>query len=266
MTLDSPEFIPEFFLIDLDGVVYEDGMILPGVFESFDLLRYHNKQFVFITNNSGTSQIGLYKKLQSIGINCELDQIFASGFMMADYIKYHPEYCDFPIYLIATKELKSYYKNLGLNLVDEATKGIVAVLLDLNFNYHKLEQASFSLQKGSRFFVANLDTSFPIPGALRKPGLGALVQAIAVASQKQPDLIYGKPYPHMVETILTLYKVPKERVIIIGDSLESDIELGQRFGIKSALISPSLPLSQGDIKPDYYFDSLKSATDYFLLN
>ncbi len=263
MQTSYPEFIPELFLIDLDGVVYEDGKILDGVHDALNTLDKYGKKFVFITNNSGASKLGLYNKLKSIGVNCNLDVIFASGFMMADYIKNSPEYSNLPIYLISTPELKYYCQELGLDLVDNPVQGMVVVALDFDFNYRKLEQASLSLQRGSLFFVSNIDANFPVPGGLRKPGLGSIVQAIAVASGKQPDLIYGKPYPQMAESILEIYQIQKDKVIILGDSLESDIEMGKRLGIKSALIAQYLPLVHHPI-PDYHFKSIKDATDYFI--
>jgi NagD protein len=258
------KFTPELFLIDLDGVVYEDGKLLDGVLDAIDSLEKKEKKWVFLTNNSGASRLGLYNKLRAIGISCNPDQVFASGFMLADYIQSIYEYRNLPIYLIATPELRNYYQELGLQLTDDVTTGIVVVSLDFEFNYRKMEIASLSLQSGASLFVSNVDTNFPIPGGFRKPGLGAIVQAISTASGKQPDLIYGKPYPQMARAILDLYKFSEQQVIILGDTIESDIELGRRLGIKSALISKSLEVDDYTLSPDYYFHSMREAVHYFL--
>jgi ribonucleotide monophosphatase NagD (HAD superfamily) len=108
-----------------------------------------------------------------------------------------------------------------------------------------------------------VDTNFPIPGGFRRPGLGAIVGAIVTASGKEPDLIYGKPYPQMARSVIDRYPFSEKQVIILGDTLESDIELGKRLGIQSALIAGSVLPTNDRLTADYHFPSMYEAVCYF---
>ena len=41
------------FICDMDGVIYHGNRILPGVAEFIDWLQREEKQYLFLTNNSG---------------------------------------------------------------------------------------------------------------------------------------------------------------------------------------------------------------------
>ena len=41
------------FICDMDGVIYHGNKILPGVTEFIEWLQDNNKQYLFLTNNSG---------------------------------------------------------------------------------------------------------------------------------------------------------------------------------------------------------------------
>ena len=41
------------FICDMDGVIYHGNRILPGVAEFIDWLHEEDKEYLFLTNNSG---------------------------------------------------------------------------------------------------------------------------------------------------------------------------------------------------------------------
>ena len=43
------------FICDMDGVIYHGNQILPGVIEFIDWLQREKKEFLFLTNNSGST-------------------------------------------------------------------------------------------------------------------------------------------------------------------------------------------------------------------
>lgn len=44
------------FICDMDGVIYHGNRLLPGVKEFVAWLQEENKQYLFLTNNSGMTQ------------------------------------------------------------------------------------------------------------------------------------------------------------------------------------------------------------------
>ena len=50
----------------MDGVIYHGDRLLPGVKEFVDWLYANNKEFLFLTNNSGKTPLELRLKLQGM--------------------------------------------------------------------------------------------------------------------------------------------------------------------------------------------------------
>ena len=53
------------FICDMDGVIYHGNQILPGVIKFIDWLHREEKDFLFLTNNSGFTPKELQQKLQT---------------------------------------------------------------------------------------------------------------------------------------------------------------------------------------------------------
>ena len=55
------------FICDMDGVIYHGNQILPGVREFIQWLHDENKEYLFLTNNSGYTPRELNQKLAAWG-------------------------------------------------------------------------------------------------------------------------------------------------------------------------------------------------------
>jgi len=88
--------------------------------------------------------------------------------------------------------------------------------------------------------------------------LAALEHATGVAA----DVVVGKPSPAMARAALDRLGLPPERCLIVGDSPGSDIALGKRAGIRTALVlSGSVTREEAEAmapaeRPDWMLDSL----------
>ena len=51
------------FICDMDGVIYHGNRILPGVADFIQWLHEENKEYLFLTNNSGYTPRELQQKL-----------------------------------------------------------------------------------------------------------------------------------------------------------------------------------------------------------
>ena len=56
------------FICDMDGVIYHGNRILPGVAEFIQWLHEENKEYLFLTNNSGYTPRELNQKLARMGL------------------------------------------------------------------------------------------------------------------------------------------------------------------------------------------------------
>jgi ribonucleotide monophosphatase NagD (HAD superfamily) len=93
---------------------------------------------------------------------------------------------------------------------------------------------------------------------------GSTISALEKRTHKKLEQHFGKPSEFMFEEIKRRLKVDLKKVLLIGDRLETDIALGNKFGIDSALVSTGVklfPNGTDHIKPTYYLNSV-----YDLLN
>ena len=135
---------------------------------------------------------------------------------------------------------------------------ILIVTLDRTLNYNKLEIAARALESGARFFAANIDDTCPVDeGEILDAG--STISALEKRTHKKLELNFGKPSVFMFEEIKRRLKVDHKKVLLIGDRLETDIALGNNFGIDSALVSTGVknyPNGADGIKPTYYLNSV----------
>jgi len=213
-------------------------------------------------------------------------KIYFASYATAKFIKNkYPEFKK--IYLIGMSNFKEELEKVGLEClqtqeeskdnifdmnkfpsmkVDENIDAVV-VGLDIYIDYQKLCYASILLQMGKNFLASNPDGFDPMPQGIF-PGNGSLVEALKIASGKQPEII-GKPFTSQVDTYIIDKKLDpvkdKEKILIIGDRLDTDISLGNNANIDTALVLTGVSkiedvqISQkvGGPIPTYILDSLK---------
>ncbi|RWW11582.1 hypothetical protein GW17_00024801 [Ensete ventricosum] len=77
----------ETFIFDCDGVIWKGDKLIDGVPGTLDMLRSKGKRLVFVTNNSTKSRKQYGKKFETLGLSVSEEEIFASSFAAAAYLK-----------------------------------------------------------------------------------------------------------------------------------------------------------------------------------
>ena len=135
---------------------------------------------------------------------------------------------------------------------------ILIVTLDRTLTYEKLEITTRALENGARLFAANIDDTCPVDEG-EVLDAGSTISALEKRTQKKLEQHFGKPSLFMFEEVRRRLKVDLKKVLLIGDRLETDIALGNNFGIDSALVSTGVkfyPNGADGIKPTYYLNSV----------
>src|SRR3989441_5608073 len=70
----------------------------------------------------------------------------------------------------------------------------VAVGNDFDLSYARLTAAARAVAAGAALVTPNVDPRLPIEGGDFLPGSGAIVEAVAVAGGRRPEIV-GKPQP-----------------------------------------------------------------------
>ncbi|MDD2759452.1 MAG: HAD-IIA family hydrolase [Methylomonas sp.] len=255
-------------IIDMDGVLWHGDRPQSGLVEFFLTLRELNLPFVLATNNAGSSPEQYVSKLQGMGVTVELNQILTSGMATALYLaeRYPPPATR--VFVIGGFGLVQPLMDLGFTLtgLDDVAGGrhadLVVCGLDKALSWDKLCAAALNIQAGADFFGTNGDVTLPSERGFL-PGNGATLAALTAATGVHPVTI-GKPEPIIYQQAMGRLGVEAERVIAIGDRLDTDILGAVRAGIRSVLVLSGISnvddLARVDYAPTWIMKDIQELT------
>lgn len=253
------------YVFDLDGVVYRGDEPQPQAAETILTLRSHRHVVRFYTNNSALSREAYATKLGRFGIPTSVDDIMTSSYAAALYfVENHAT--GRTVYQIGQDGVTHELEAVGMKVITDghepdARIDYVVVGIDNEFSYRKLARAQSAILAGAKFIATNEDMTFPAEGGRILPGNGCLVAAVRAATSVEPFVV-GKPHDYALLKILELTNTPRDRAIIVGDNLATDIAVGNRAGIHTVLVLTGLTSRQqaekatGDMKPERIIDTL----------
>ncbi len=219
-------------ILDLDGTVYQGNRLIGGADEFIEKMRSFGLRILFCTNNSSKPRSSIAKKLVELGIPCIEEDVISSGFMAVQYIISNDLK---KVYVSGTEEFRMEFQKCGVDLVDETETDNLVLSMDMNFNYSKMTKAVRAALKSKKIIICNRDKLFPKEDGIY-PGCGAMVASVLFCSDREADIVLGKPSTHMLEYASKITGYPANKMIVIGDSLESDIAMAEAYGSPSILI------------------------------
>lgn len=244
--------------LDLDGVVYAGDQVLPGAPEAVQILRTWGMLVWFITNASSQSRAQLAVKLSGMGIKANPDDVFSSGYAAANIALSQRPGRTPSVLVLGTDDLKQEMMALGVRPVSGPECDVLVVGFDANFSYGTIERAVEALTRGAIFIACNRDATFPGRNGTLHPGCGSLVAAIEYAAGRKADRDAGKPETALLEMACARDGIRPTEVVVVGDSLQSDIAMARRFGSMAVLVRnrPGL-VSRIDLPaPDFLVEQL----------
>ncbi len=245
------------FFFDCDGVLWRGAELLPGSARTLARLRAHGKRLFFVTNNSSKSRAQYLDKFTKLGVPVQVEEIVPSSWAAAAYLAAaHPEVRK--AFVIGSQGLVDELALVGIASVGGAdpayaTKvftseadffaaqadpdvGAVVCGWDLSFNYAKLCLASLHLQKNpGAVFVATNKDAFDKLEDRNVPGNGCALAAVE-CSVGRSALTVGKPSRWLMEYLLTTHALDPRRTVVVGDRLDTDIQLGVVGGADTVLV------------------------------
>ncbi len=245
------------FIFDLDGTVYRGDNIIPGAEETINRLKDYGKKIIFISNKTTGTIKEYYTFLKSFGLNIEESEILNSTFVLRNYLK--ENYLNSTFYAIGEEIFIKEIAEAALNYSEDPTNvELLLVTLARTLTYNKLEIAANALENGARFFAANIDDTCPVSGG-EVLDAGSTISALEKRTHRKLELNFGKPSKFMMDEVMKRLSSDKSKTLLIGDRLETDIAMGNKFGIDTALVSTGVRhYSNGnsEIKPTYYLNSV----------
>ena len=245
------------FIFDLDGTIYRGTHLIPDADKTVNHLKKLGKKVIFISNKTTGSVKDYYQFLSENGLEVTPEEIVNTTIVTKKYLKENFNSASF--FAIGEKTFIEEIKEAGLNYSeDPANIDILVVTLDRTLNYEKLETAARALEKGARFFAANIDDTCPVDDG-EVLDAGATISALEKRTHKKLELHFGKPSHFMFEEIRSRIQTNPSDLLLVGDRLETDIAMGNKFGIDTALVDTGVryfPNGLNGITPTYHINSV----------
>lgn len=219
------------FICDMDGVIYHGNKILPGVVEFIEWLQREGKEFLFLTNNSGSTRQELRQKLARMGLDVEERNFYTSALATAAFLKEQSPGCS--VYAIGEAGLFNALYDAGITMND-VNPDYVLMGEGRSYSLDTLTKATNLVLKGAKLIGANSDVSGPIENGMA-PACKALIAPIEIATGKQAYFC-GKPNPLMMRSGLRLLGCHSSEAVMVGDRMDTDIISGLESGMDTVLV------------------------------
>lgn len=274
--LDSLEEVyqdAQAILFDSYGVLNLGQRPLPGMPKTVAKLRKLGKQVRVLTNNASLSGAGIAKFLNNLGYNFDESEIISCGHALKTYVRRH-NLEGSAMYCIGPPASRQYIWEAGglpCNQAVAAGRGHEAQWVVLassgEFDSAQYQTAKALMAQGKNTICLNADLVAP----LSETQLSETIGAVALQLEKEtgrPVTMLGKPFTWIYDTVLgPLITVPNRSILMIGDSLYTDVLGGLAAGICCVLTPSAIPFLGAEkgipdfcrgagILPHYYVERL----------
>lgn len=245
-------------LIDLDGTVYVGEDVLDGARRGIETLDEAGCDLLFLSNNPVKSGERYIERLTDEGLDVNGSEACSSGDVTVDYLLDH--HADDRILCIGSAGLRNQLEAAGLELADSASCDVVVGSWTAEFDYDDMRQTLAAVEDDTTFLGTDPDRTYQATGDVLVPGSGAIIGALAATLGRDPDAILGKPSDVARNHALARLGHPPEECLVVGDRLDTDLVMGERAGMTTALVLTGVTdrqdLTESPVQPDYVLDDL----------
>jgi HAD superfamily hydrolase (TIGR01450 family) len=234
---------------DAFGVLKNHQGLIPGIINTFEYLDRKGIKYYLLTNDSSRSPEMLAQWYQDRGVQqVTADKILSSGMVAMEYFRLKVSNGNAVAYLgtensahyIETAGLKTVaVKDIDLNNIDHIES--FAFLDDEGFNWNEDINKAINLlrKKNMTVVVANTDINYPVNQNDVSIAVGSLADMVEKIIGKS-FIRFGKPDAQMFllayERALQDIDVKRNEILMVGDTLHTDIMGGNKFGLDTVLV------------------------------
>lgn len=249
------------FFLDRDGTLIIEDRPLPGAKEFIQRLREKKKLFYLLTNNSSRTPQSHYEVLKGMGFSIERRNILVSLEAALSYLK---DKGIRRLYWVANQEVSQFMEREGFNFEDEKPSAIL-LTYDTEITYQKLVDCCHFIRSGCPYYATHPDHLY-ITKEGGIPDIGTFMKVIEMTTGALPQKIFGKPYPNFFYPTLKKHALKEQDAVIIGDRLDTDIQMAQDNQLTSVLVLSGVTnypdLLGSPIKPHLLVASIGELIEY----
>ena len=233
---------------DAFGVLKNYEGILPGIERTFEYMKAQGKEYYIVTNDASRSPAQLAETYHQGGLNfISADRIVSSGMLTKEYLDLKVR--DGIVAYLGTANSAHYIERSGLQTlpvsrIDNSNIDKVNVLIfldDEGFDwFNDLNKAVNLVRKRTiPVIVANTDRAYPLTVNDVSIAIGGIAAMVESVVGKQ-FIRFGKPDSQMFmfayDLVRAYMPVSKHEIVMVGDTLNTDILGGNKFGLDTVLV------------------------------
>lgn len=262
--------------LDSYGVLKNHKGIIKGVQNTIDFIRKEDIALRVLTNDASRNQKQQIESFEQLGLKgIQEEEIITSGMLARQFLELKIK--NGRVAYLGTKNSANYIIQNGmkqapvseieLDEIDDLTA--FAFLDDEGFDWHHDMNKTVNIlrRKTIPVLVANSDKYYPTSSndvAIAIGGLSRLIESVL----NQKFIRFGKPdsqmFMYALEDLNRFGNYTKSDILMIGDTLHTDILGGNKFGLKTMLVlsgntrpdNVNLKINSTGIIPDYVSDSI----------
>jgi HAD superfamily hydrolase (TIGR01458 family) len=220
---------PVGLLIDLDGTVWADGDLIEGASEAIAALRAAEAPFRFLTNTTRRPRSALVEELGRLGIQSSIRECFNAPAAAAIWLANQ----DINRVSLLLDEA-SYVDFPGFEIDDDTPEAVVVGDLGSDWTFEILDRAFRAVMSGAELVALQKNRYWKAEGRFSLDA-GPFVAALEYAAGKEARLV-GKPSRELFHTMAAELGLPPERVAMVGDDPEADIEGARTAGLQPVAV------------------------------
>lgn len=262
--------------LDSYGVLKNHQGLIDGVEDSIKYIRDQGIELRVLTNDASRSQAQQADEFEKLGLKgLKEDEIITSGMLARQFLELKIK--TGKIAYLGTENSARYILKFGLEGVpvseidiENSTDISAFVFLDdegFDWNRDINRTVNFLRRNNLPIIVANSDKYYPISHndvAVAIGGISRLVESVL----NQKFIRFGKPdsqmFMYAYDELNKTGSFDKSDILMVGDTLHTDILGGNKFGLKTLLVlsgntrakTVDLKITSSGIIPDFIADSI----------
>jgi HAD superfamily hydrolase (TIGR01450 family) len=237
----------EGILLDVYGVLMDARGPLPGAAELLGYLEGHHRPYAIVTNDASRSPATYTARFARYGITVPPDRFVTSGSLLGGYTPIRGR----RTCVLGTDDSRAYAESGGAVVVGLGDDlDALAVCDDSGFDFlpgieTALNAVIRAVDAGRRpaLVLPNPDLVYPKGGGELGFTAGAIALLVETALARRFPVLglrfdhLGKPEPHLFAEAARRLAIAPDRLVMVGDQLETDIAGARAAGVATALLA-----------------------------
>jgi HAD superfamily hydrolase (TIGR01450 family) len=218
-------------LFDGWGTLYSESVVYPGAVECVKRLRGQGKNLRLLTNGASRPVQDLLDELNQHGFEWEPYEVISSGSLL---VLLNEALGLTEAFYLGPPAGHGYLEAAGIAPVRHPNAPVVIQSASKPDPKDLAHAEEILRQPGARLIVSNPDVFAPLPDGSRMPVSGMVAYEL-IQKTGCKALYCGKPFP-LIYNVTLRSLPPNESVLMVGDTLGTDIAGANIAGLDSALL------------------------------